>query len=356
MENKDYRFFIETDMFNELAKNISEVPQIKKFIKDDKADVFTDLDANELFEIMCDIKEPTNIDGKRKAFIRDFYALVQKESGPKPAKDFFNKAAENPLYYHLLEPNSIFFTKKSTDVRVDLMEAYGIWMIGPNDLTDTLLDIYSEDIDPHNRYFGEKGDGWTTIRNQIGYIPSSCLVLIDNFITSKDKLTNNFYGLSNIKSIIDNFVSRKRKINYSILIVAQNEPHDLILHEILISWIKKVKEKHKNLSIQFLISRNTPEHDRWLFFNYDYIYSGKGFRIFKPNSNEIIKDNRYNVKTYHITGPKYISENYKGGFSSKRKALNILQYVQTLYDETLQGKRTDSVIIGDNNISINLSK
>jgi hypothetical protein len=94
------KFFIETDMFSELSTKMSDVPEIKKHIKYNKAEVYTDISQDELIDIMCYSSEPTDAEGKRRAFIRDFYAIMQTESGPKPAKEFYTKVEEDPLYYY----------------------------------------------------------------------------------------------------------------------------------------------------------------------------------------------------------------------------------------------------------------
>ena len=81
--------------------------------------------GDELIDIMCDSSEPSDAEGKRRAFIRDFYAIMQTESGPKPAKEFYTKVEEDPLYYYKKEPNSIFFTTKSKADRERIMNGYG---------------------------------------------------------------------------------------------------------------------------------------------------------------------------------------------------------------------------------------
>lgn len=346
MNSPKSKFFIETDMFSELSTKMSDVPEIKKHIKYDKAEVYTDMSQDELIDIMCDSSEPTDSEGKRRAFIRDFYAIMQKESGPKPAKEFYTKASEDPSYFHQKEPNSIFFTTKSKEDREKLMNGYGVWMIGREDLNDTFLDPYRDDFTP-GKIVGTALDGWSTVREKVREFPSSSMVVIDNFITSVDEKTNEYYGLSNLSSIIHNFVSKDLLINYNILIVTQQPYVPKELKTKILSWIEGIKEQYPKLKVQFLVSRNTLEHDRWIFFNYGNFDSGKGFRIFEPNSNVVYFDGS---KEYHFNAYKYISECTTEGVTLLERAHGILNYILKLY-RTI-GNST--FILGDKNLDISI--
>lgn len=347
MNSPKSKFFIESDMFSELSTKMSDVPEIKKHIKYEKAEVYTDMSQDELIDIMCDSSEPTDSEGKRRAFIRDFYAIMQKECGPKPAKEFYIKASEDPSYFHLKEPNSIFFTTKSKDDREKLMNGYGVWMIGREDLNDTLLDPYCDDYKP-GKVFGEEEDGWTSIKNKVGVFPSSCMVILDNFITAVDPKTSEYYGLDNLKSIIKNFVSEQLQIDkYSVLIVTQQPFVSSSFRELLLNWIKDIKTDFPKIRIQFLVSKNTPEHDRWIFFNYGNFESGKGFKIFEPQSNKVFFEGN---KPYHFSASKYISQCSQSGTSPLERAHDILQYVKKLYRRI----GYDTYCIGDDNIDISI--
>ena len=341
------KFFIETDMFSELSTKMSDVPEIKKHIKYNKADVYTDISQDELIDIMCDSSEPTDAEGKRRAFIRDFYAIMQTESGPKPAKEFYTKVEEDPLYYYKKEPNSIFFTTKSKADRERIMNRYGVWMIGSEDLNDTLLDPYNDDYKP-GKVFGEEEDGWASIKKRIGVFPSSCMVVLDNFITAIDQNTNEYYGLDNLRSIIYSFVPLQQKIEqYSVLIVTQQPYVSPGFREMLLKWIKDIKADFPKIKIQFIVSKNTPEHDRWIFFNYGNFESGKGFKIFEPQSNKVYFEGN---KPYHFSASKYISQCSLTGTSPLERAHNIIHYVQKLYKR----RGYDTHIIGDENLDISI--
>jgi hypothetical protein len=213
------KLFIEQDMFSEFNAKLGNVPQIKLHIKYGKAEVHTNLSQEEINKIMDDTSEPSDAESKRRAFIRDFCALVQQENVIKPAKEFYIKAAEDPSYYHKEQPNSIFFTTKSKLERERFMNGYGIWMIGREELDCEYFIPYVNDFHPGN-IIGEESDGWSAIRKGVRIFPSSSMVVIDNYITSIDEDTQEYYGLANLSSLINNFVSKELLIsNYSILIV-----------------------------------------------------------------------------------------------------------------------------------------
>lgn len=341
MDSVKNRFFIETDMFGELSTRISDVPEIKKYIKYGKADVYTDITEDELTEIMCDYHEPIGNEDKRKAFIRDFYAIIQKESGPKPAKEFFSKVKDNPIYYFKDEPNAIFFTTKPMAERESIMDNYGVWMIGNEDLNDTFLEPYIDDFEPCTM-FGAERDGWASIREKVGRFPSSSMIVIDNFITAFDNETKELPGLANLRSIIDNFVSERLLVDsYNILVVTQQRSVNHYLRRDILSWIGKLKRDYPKIKIQFLFSSQTPEHDRWIFFNYGSFECGKGFRIFEPSSNIVHYEGNY--KPYHFSASKYISQCSLSGKTPLERAHSIMEEVCNLY------KRDDvgTIIIGD---------
>lgn len=348
MDSDKNRFFIETDMFSELSTRISEVPEIKKYIKYNKADVYADISEEELEEIMCDYHEPVSNEEKRKAFIRDFYAVIQKESGPIPAKDFYNKVKDDPSFYFKDEPNSLFFTSKPIVERESIMDEYGVWMIGKEDLNDTFLESYDDDYEPGSR-FGENIDGWANIREKVGKFPSSSMIVIDNFIASWDSRVNELCGLANLKSIIDNFVSDRLLIDsYNILIVTQQKSVCQNLKRDIIRWINSVKLTHPKVKIQFLLTRQTPEHDRWIFFNYGSFECGKGFRIFEPSSNIVHYDGN---KPYHFTASKYISQCSLSGKTPLQRAQSILNEVWKLYHSD-----DGTIIIGDKIMDFSISR
>lgn len=353
MNSRKSKFFIETDMFSELCTKIHDVPEIKKHIKYDKAEVFADLSEEELKTIMCDSSEPTDDGSKRHAFIKALYDCVQRVDGPKSAKDFFQKARENPAYYFIEEPNSIIFTTKPKPERESIMDGYGIWMIGGDDLNDTFLESYGEDFPPYTK-FGIDRDGWENIREAVGRFPSSSMIIFDNFITVADKKTRELYGLSNIKSIIDNFVSNKLVIDsYNILIVSKLKPlreeayyrnKDLTIRKNIIRniciWIRHIKQTFPKIKVQFILSSHTPEHDRYIFFNYGIFTSGKGYRIFEPGSNVVYCDENTEdteeeeTKDYHFDAIKYISDHSTKGTDKFNRAHKIQAKIWNLYDKS----------------------
>jgi hypothetical protein len=174
------------------------------------------------------------------------------------------------------------------------------------------------------------------------------MVVIDNFITTIDQNTNEYYGLDNIKSIIKNFVSEQLQIDqYSVLIVTQKPFISSSFSEFLINWIQGIKTEFPKIRIQFLVSNNTPEHDRWIFFNYGNFESGKGFKIFEPQSNKVYFEGN---KPYHFSASKYISQCSQSGTSPLERAQDILQYVRRLYRRI----GYDTYSIGDDNLDISI--
>lgn len=332
------KFFIELDMFSELDVKIRNVPQIIEHIRNDKAELHTNLSQEAINEILEDTSEPTDLDGKRRALIRDFCNIIEKTPTIKSAKEFYTKAEDDPSYYHKKQPNSIFFTTKSKQEREFFRNRYGIWMIGSEDLHYKNFIPYRYDFHPGN-VIGEALDGWSTIREKVQIFPSSSMVVIDNYITSIDEDTNEYYGLANLSSLINNFVSKELLISdYSILIVTQGYASNELKSK-LRSWIESIKVNYPKIKIQFLFSRNTLEHDRWIFFNYGFLDSGKGFKIFEPNSNIVYNEKR-NYKDYHFNACKYICE-YSEGETLLGRAHNILKCVEELY------KREGKYILGD---------
>lgn len=358
MNSRKSKFFIETDMFSELCTKIHDVPEIKKSIKYGKAEVFADFSEEELKTIMCDSSEPTDEESKRRAFIKALYDCVQIPTGPKSAKDFFQKARENPAYYFIEEPNSIIFTTKPKPERECIMDCYGIWMIGGDDLNDTFLESWGEDFPPYTK-FGIDRDGWANIREAVGRFPSSSMVIFDNFITLADYNTKELYGLSNIKSIINNFVSSKLLIdNYNILIVSKLEPlsklaqyryKDLKKRQNIIgnicSWIRSIKQTYPKIQVQFILSSQTPEHDRYIFFNYGIFKSGKGFRIFEPGNNVVYCDGKNKDIDYHFDAIKYISDHSTKGTDKLNRAYGIQAKIWNLYDKSWENEDGQTKII-----------
>lgn len=116
----------------------------------------------------------------------------------------------------------------------------------------------------------------------------------------------------------------------------------------LLEWINVIKADFPKIKIQFIVSRNTPEHDRWIFFNYGNFESGKGFKIFEPQRNKVYFEG--NDKPYHFSASKYISKCSLTGTSPLENAHDIIHYVQELYE----GRGYDTDIIGDESLDISI--
>lgn len=253
-------------LFYEFLVNNSN--DILEKILNDFCDVYLDLDEEEILNLI----EENPI----------FKSFSKREIGSViPAKEDFENIKKFhyiPFLNDILVLNENFNTKK---IRDDL----GILAIKPDEIE------YLESLDYHFGYSFQKDEkndfnSWEDVFNLKPLEPINSAIVIDNFLW---KNLDDFHdeNLENLYPIFENIIPEKLKIPFHLSIITSNNKS--LLSKKFIEKLNKIVKNLKaktGVDVEISLSTHTDTvkddmHERVIITNFHYIYSDKGFNVFK---------------------------------------------------------------------------
>lgn len=255
--------------FNELLINNSN--EILEKILNDFCDVYLDLDEEEILSLIED--NPI------------FKSFNKRDNGVIiPAKEDFQNIEKNiltPYLNDLLVLNENFNTQ---NIRAD----YGILAIKKDEIK------YLESLNFHFGYSFEKAtknifNSWGEVFSIKTPEPINSAIVIDNFLW---KNLDDFHNenIENLYEIFENLIPKTLKIPFHLSLITSNNKGDFSpkFAEKLNKIVKNLKAK-TGVNVEISFSTHTDAvkddiHERVILTNYHYIYSDKGFNVFKDKN------------------------------------------------------------------------
>ncbi|MEP6262741.1 MAG: hypothetical protein ABJ092_14290 [Gillisia sp.] len=229
-------------------------------------DVVTDLETEEILELIKD-----------NPVIKHF---IKRDSGSLYGDSSAFAKINDQNYTPFL--NDILILPDDIDVK-SIRSEYGI-------LALHLEDSFPDEQDFHFGYslFADEDcpfKNWESIFSTRSLLPVNSAVLIDNFLW-KDFFDFSRENGENLYPIMESIIPKELKIPFKLTIVVQNKNGRFTPRNIP----EKIKKIEKNLKIRTkvdvqvgVVTQTDTKifHERVLLTNYHYIYSDKGFSIFK---------------------------------------------------------------------------
>ncbi|GAA4059669.1 hypothetical protein [Flavobacterium chungnamense] len=260
------RAYCFSNEFNQLLVNNSN--DILEKILNDFCDVYLDLDEEEILNLI----EENPI----------FKSFSKREIGSViPAKVDLDNIKNNDFIPYLNDILVLNENFKTDEIRAD----YGILAIKPDEIE------YLESLDFHFGYSFQKDekndfDSWEDVFNLKTLEPINSAIVIDNYLW---KNLDDFHNenLENLYPIFENLISKKLKIPFHLSIVTSNNKS--LLSKKFIEKLNKIVKNLKaktGVDVEISLSTHTDTvkddlHERVIITNFHYIYSDKGFNVFK---------------------------------------------------------------------------
>ncbi|EAZ94711.1 hypothetical protein FBBAL38_13035 [Flavobacteria bacterium BAL38] len=283
------RAYCFSNEFNQLLVNNSN--DILEKILNDFCDVYLDLDEEEILNLI----EENPI----------FKSFSKREIGSViPAKVDLDNIKNNDFIPYLNDILVLNENFKTDEIRAN----YGILAIKPDEIQ------YLESLDFHFGYSFQKNEindfnSWEEVFSLKPLEPLNSAILIDNHFWSN---LENFHeeNLENLYPIFENLIPKTLKVPFHLSIVTSNNKSLLNkkFNEKLNKIVKNLRTK-TGVNVEISLSTHTDIvkdelHERVIMTNYHYIYSDKGFNVFKDKKiilstkgdrNWVFKD----VKNYY---------------------------------------------------------
>lgn len=257
--------------FNELFLTDVNNDILEKIITD-FCDIYMDIEESEI--IVLSSENPI------------FKRLLKRDSGTIiSAINEFESIRSNSFFPFL---NDILILNKETNTGA-IRNDFGILALKSDDKE------YLESLDYHFGYSFNKGKDkenpfktWSDVFKSKKIEPLNSAIIIDNFLWNNiDDFHNE--NLENLYPIFENLIPKTLKIPFHISIITSNNKSCYSK-----KFIEKLNKIVKNLkastgvNIEISLSTHTDAvkddiHERVILTNYHYIYSDKGFNVFKDN-------------------------------------------------------------------------
>ena len=226
---------------------------------------------------------------------------------PKPhAVTGLSQVYNNPSLCHQLDPFAIWFFNKPDKDLNNFRNLLGVWAINTSELTDDYFSLeHPREYDKDEEIDGPKDNGWGNYLNQLSkpLPPSNGIVLNDRHLllntNEKSAETTGFYGLNNIKTLLNEILPSNLKIPYHLFIFCQHprleqDKTDIIINK-FIEEVKKLRSYPIEIEFTFAKSR----HKRGFYSNYYGFYMDRGFNAFyNTNLKKLNGENDFNVISY----------------------------------------------------------
>jgi hypothetical protein len=261
--------FCSLNAFNQLFINNSN--EILEKILTDFCDIYMDVNEDEIDDLK--IENPI------------FKSFMKRDIGTVlPAKNDFQQIdAKN----FILFVNDILVLDENFNTK-SIREDFGILAIKTNEVE------YLESLDYHFGYSFQKGtenqfNSWGEVFSLKTPEPINSAIVIDNHLW---KNLDDFHNenLENLYEIFENLIPKTLKIPFHLSLITSNNKglFNPKFIEKLSKIVKNLKTK-TGINIEISFSTHTDAvkddiHERVILTNYHYIYSDKGFNVFKDKN------------------------------------------------------------------------
>ena len=196
------------------------------------------------------------------------------------------------------KPRALFFLNENAEKIKEIQNSYGILAVSKNEIRDNVLQLkHFRDFNKNQQILGAS-NGWKNTLTNLGFPPSNCFVLTDNYLFSR-KENGNLIGENNLLNLIDALLPPVLSVKFHILVICNHPNISSEECNRLIGRIKAniIRLRNYSIILEFIFSKTT--HKRILMSNYYSIKCDKGFEMFKISNNQIVLDQN-DVDVYSV--------------------------------------------------------
>ena len=212
----------------------------------------------------------------------------------KPLKEFFDTISEDKKVM-VEKPRSAFFLNCSTNEANELQNAFGVIVMGNEQIEDNILKgSFFRDLPKNSVFENLTSNGWQTLVN-ISLPPSNAMVISDDYLFNNEENGQNV-GKSNVIQMLNAFLPTQLSIPYHITILSNDNPEvgkppkTKKWCERLASELKLAIVALRPYPIVFEIVFTPTPHIRKLILNYINVTCDKGFAVFKVTDGKTVRD------------------------------------------------------------------
>lgn len=337
-----FTIYSDKDIFENIISSPNVYPNWNKIINNHSA---VCLDINSI-DLDLELNNPDSI-----LFL--FIQSNAREIDIMPSDNYFKTIYIKPETV-IEKPRSVFFLNIDADKAMNLQIENGIIVQSKYNIDDkALLGSFYKDLPKNTVCESNTVKGWKSLIN-FNLPPSNSLIISDNYLFSNE-VDRIIVGETNTVNLVDALLPSTLKIDFHILIVAEdNKKSDV--------WCEKLKDRistqikslrQYNIIVEFLFSKTI--HKRALMSNYLYGSSDKGFSVFSTRDNKTTRDDNdfrldrvfNNLNSFGGDVEFTSKENALKGI--KKKSIEVFQWRQK--NEAIENRR----IIGDCNTDYSIN-
>ena len=234
----------------------------------------------------------------------------------------------DPSLSYQLDPYAIWLLNRPEKAINNFRDFFGVWAINTQMLTDDYFSIkHADEFDKGEEIAGGRNSGWGNFLEKVdkSLPPINGIVLNDRHLllntNERTARRRGFWGLNNLKYLLDELLPQKLIIPFHILIYCQHPNLEAATTDLIVDkFIQDVKAL-REYEIVIEVVYNTARHKRGLYSNYFLFDAERGFNAFYDYNHKVLNgENDLTVESY-LNGPNVSGKNSNDIARSKLKKI-----------------------------------
>lgn len=341
MENthRKIRIIAEKDALIQLglSKEFREGKTLKHIFRN-LADIFLIMDEGEFEKEWMDYESD----------LRKFFGSYDM---PQPrAIAGLTQIYRNPAECAQIDPFALWLFNRSEQEVNKFRDYLGVWALTPQVLSDNYFSLeHSREFDKNDVINGTKDNGWGNYFEELSKAlpPVNSIVLNDRHLlyntNEKTALEKGFYGLNNLKALLNELLPQNLKIPFHILIFCQHPKMNIADTDAIVNkFIKEVKSL-RNYAIELEFAYDKSRHKRDLYTNYFRFGVDRAYNAFYDSDlKKLNGENDFKVVSY-LNNPFSSGDTEYDSARSKISKIHE-QCKEALLNQELSPKDKDGVV------------
>ena len=213
---------------------------------------------------------------------------------------------KNPGICAQLDPFALWLFNKAEKDVINFREYLGVWALSPQSLSDDYFCLeHPREYDKNDVIDGSKDNGWGNYLEQLPKVlpPINSIVLNDRHLllntNENTALRFGFYGLNNLKVLLNELLPQNLKVPFHILIFCQHPNLNIKDTDAIVNqFMCDVKSLRKySIVIEFVYDKS--RHKRDLYTNYFRFWVDRAYNAFyNTDMKKLNGENDFKIVTY----------------------------------------------------------